>query len=230
MHLMEMPMSQQLREADIARVLEHFYTAVRQDDQLAPVFAVVHDWDEHLIRLAEFWSSMMLATGRYKGNPLSMHLAHAEKFRPELFIRWLELWARTTNELLPHTVASEMQARARRIASRFSLIICGEDIPDAKRVASPSEVAVPYRTSALFDEVTLPRALLADHALKAGTWAVVRVECGSVGYRQNGNTAPSTLKPGTPGIIPPEIPHSLELLGPVQLRVEFYDRQPAVGN
>lgn len=38
----------QLNEADIARVLERFYASVREDDELAPVFAVVHDWDEHL--------------------------------------------------------------------------------------------------------------------------------------------------------------------------------------
>jgi truncated hemoglobin YjbI/tellurite resistance-related uncharacterized protein len=224
-HLMEISMTQ-LNEADIARVLERFYASVREDDELAPVFAVVHDWDEHLTRLAEFWSSMMLATGSYKGNPLSMHLAHADKFRPELFTRWLEIWTRTTNELLPLSIASEMQARARRIASRFSLIICGKDIPGDARIAPPTAATVPYRTSALFDEITLPRALLADHALKSGTWAVVRVEQGSVGYRQKGDKDPTTLGPGNPGIIPPEIPHSLELVGPVQLRVEFYDRQP----
>ncbi len=43
--------------------------------------------------------SLMLTTGRYKGNPLSMHLAHAEKFRPLMFIKWLEIWRETTDEL-----------------------------------------------------------------------------------------------------------------------------------
>ncbi|WP_313198178.1 DUF1971 domain-containing protein [Rhizobium sp.] len=214
-----------LTEADISLVLSRFYDRVKVDDLLGPVFAVVHDWDEHLNRLAEFWSSMMLTTGRYKGNPLSMHLAHAERFQPEMFVRWLDLWKQTTDELLVPQVAREMQARAKRIASRFSVIICGQELPSLDPQITATSAA-PYRISSLFNEQTLPRALLGHHALKPGTWAVVRVEEGSILYRDLDAPSSTTLKPDMPGLVPPEIAHSLELTGPVQLRVEFYDRRP----
>lgn len=219
-------MTYQLTEADISRILNAFYVRVRADGQLGPVFAAVQDWDEHMTRLTEFWSSLMLTTGRYKGNPLTMHLVHADKIRPEMFIRWLELWHQTAKEFVPADIADEMQVKAKRIAARFSRIVCGEELPkdsEASQLAAPA----PYRVSPLFDEITLPRALLGTHALKAGTWAVVRVEEGRVRYREDGMPGLRLLEPGNPGVVPPEIPHNLELAGPVKLRVEFYDRRPS---
>lgn len=219
-------MSVELTETNISRILAKFYDRVKADEDLGPVFAVVEDWDEHLTRLSEFWSSLMLTTGRYKGNPLSMHLAHAEKFRPLMFIKWLEIWRETTDELVAPEIAFEMQARAKRIASRFSIMICGEELP-ASVTSEPIPLApTPYKISALFDEQSLPRALLTDHALKSGTWGVVRVEEGAVHYLEPGVSEPRILEPGIPGVIPPNTSHSLELVGAVKLRVEFYDRYP----
>lgn len=219
-------MTYQLTEADISQILHGFYGRVRADGQLGPVFAAVQDWDEHMTRLTEFWSSLMLTTGRYKGNPLAMHLVHADKIRPEMFIRWLELWHQTTKEFVPADVADEMQVRAKRIAARFSRIVCGEELPvDA---GTPEAAApAPYRVSSLFDEITLPHALLETHVLKAGTWSVMRVEEGQVRYREEGMPGFRLLKPGSPCAVPPETPHNLELAGPVKLRVEFYDRRPS---
>ncbi len=218
-------MTHQFGEADISRILDRFYQRVRADEQLGPVFAVVEDWEDHLTRLAEFWSSLMFTSGRYKGNPLAMHLIHADRIRPAMFIRWLELWRQTTDELAPPDIAGDMQDRAKRIAARFSLMICNENLPEES--APPSASPVPYRISSLFDEITLPRALLGAHALKAGTWAIVRIEEGQVRYHQDGMPDVKLLEPGMPGIVPPEIPHKLELAGPVKLRIEFYDRRPS---
>lgn len=114
-----------ITEQQISTVLGKFYDRVRKDDLLAPVFAVVEDWDEHLERLGEFWSSVMLMSGRYKGNPISMHLLHADRIRPEMFDRWLGLWEITTKEILPPQSAATMQAKARRIAGRLAAAIHG---------------------------------------------------------------------------------------------------------
>lgn len=106
-----------LDEAILPALLARFYEKVRQDDQLGPLFDdAVHDWTEHLRRLGDFWSSVMLTSGRYKGNPVAIHLMHAHRITPEMFERWLALWAQTTSEMLPHEVAAAMQAKARRIA------------------------------------------------------------------------------------------------------------------
>jgi tellurite resistance-related uncharacterized protein len=105
-------------------------------------------------------------------------------------------------------------------------MIYGEELP-ASLTSEPIEVApTPYKISSLFDEQSLPRALLADHALKSGVWGVVRVEEGKVHYLEHGVPDPRILEPGIPAVIPPDTKHSLELIGAVKLRVEFYDRYP----
>jgi len=182
---------QVLTEIQIREVLNRFYEAVRADAELGPVFAVVGDWEEHMTRLAEFWSSLMLASGKYKGNPLSMHMVHADRIKPAMFLRWLDLWTQATDEVLGSTQAAEMQAKAARVASRLSTAICGAPVPSKN--ARPAQVT-PYRTSPAFDQDTLPKALLMDHSLRSGTWGVVRVFDGSILYRNSlGKT--NTLTP-----------------------------------
>ena len=109
-------------EAKIATVVRRFYGRVRKDPLLGPIFEnAIGDWDRHLDLLGAFWSSVMLTSGRYKGNPMAAHLKHAPHLTPEAFARWLSLWADTTTELLPPDEAEAMQSRARRIATSLQL-------------------------------------------------------------------------------------------------------------
>jgi hemoglobin len=107
-------------EADIRPLVERFYARVRADAGLGAVFGpAVADWDDHHARLTDFWSSVMLGTGRFKGNPMAMHLLHADALSPALFDRWLTLWRQTTDEMLPPAAAAAMQDRAARFADVF---------------------------------------------------------------------------------------------------------------
>lgn len=212
-------------EQQISTVLDKFYERVRKDDLLAPVFAAVEDWDEHLERLGEFWSSVMLMSGRYKGNPISMHLLHTHRIQPEMFDRWLELWEMTTKEVLPPEAAATMLAKARRIASRLAAAIHGSGQSSAASNATDA-VARPYKVTAEFSEKTIPSPLLNTHSLKPGTWGVIRVKSGAVRYRGETLSPSVILDESHPGVIPPETPHHLELTGPVTLAIEFYDRKP----
>jgi len=109
-------------EAKIATVVRRFYGRVRQDPLLGPIFEnAIADWDHHLDLLGAFWSSVMLTSGRYKGNPLAAHLKHAPHLTPEAFDRWLSLWRATTSEILPRDEAEAMLSRARRIAASLQL-------------------------------------------------------------------------------------------------------------
>ncbi|MGF7151263.1 hemoglobin [Sphingomonas zeicaulis] len=111
-------------EAALRPLIEHFYERVRADPLLGPVFgAAVHDWDDHHARLADFWSSVMLTTGRYKGNPVALHLIHADSMTPDRFARWLTLWRETTDERLDPAAAAAMQAKAARIAESLQLAV-----------------------------------------------------------------------------------------------------------
>ena len=109
-------------EAQLEKLIPHFYGIVRTDPLLGPVFNdAVGDWPEHLDKLVAFWSSVMLTTGRYKGNPMAAHLKHGARITPEMFDRWLALWAQATNEIVPANLASALQAKAARIAESLSL-------------------------------------------------------------------------------------------------------------
>jgi hemoglobin len=107
-------------EADIRRLLDVFYDRVRRDPLLGPVFARAvgttdADWAAHLARLADFWSSLMLRSGRYRGDPFSTHLRLPD-LEPAMFDRWLALFGESCAELFEPDVADGFSERAQRIA------------------------------------------------------------------------------------------------------------------
>ncbi len=109
-----------LPHEEIRSLVERFYGRVRQDTVLAPVFtAAVGDtdaaWAAHLDRLADFWSSVMQASGRYHGDPFSAHL-RLKTLDPAMFDRWLALFHATCAEMFDPTVAAAFTGKAERIA------------------------------------------------------------------------------------------------------------------
>jgi hemoglobin len=113
-----------LDEAGLATLVEAFYARVRADAQLGPIFNdAIGDWPEHLEKLAAFWSSVMLTSGRYKGQPVPAHVKHKSRITPALFDRWLALWAETTDALMTAPAAAALQDRARRIAQSLQLAL-----------------------------------------------------------------------------------------------------------
>jgi hemoglobin len=134
-----------LDEAVLPALLARFYAKVRRDDVLSPLFNdVIRDWPEHLQRIADFWSSVMLASGRYKGNPVVIHLMHAPRITPEMFARWLALWAETTSEMLPGPVAAAIQAKAQRIAQTLKGALQLHEAPRPDPTgAPPASAALP---------------------------------------------------------------------------------------
>jgi hemoglobin len=109
-------------EDGIRRLVDAFYARVRQDAELAPIFAraIPGDWGPHLDKMYAFWSSVMLTTGRYKGNPLAKHFA-LPGMQPALFERWLALFNETANELFDDDISAEFRAKAARIAESLML-------------------------------------------------------------------------------------------------------------
>jgi hemoglobin len=111
-------------EDGIRRLVDAFYDKVRLDAELAPVFlrAIPGDWQPHLTRMYAFWSSVMLTTGRYKGNPVVKHLV-IPGIQPHLFERWLALFNETCGELFEDGVSEEFRAKAARIAESLKLAL-----------------------------------------------------------------------------------------------------------
>lgn len=111
-----------MTEAQLTQLVHSFYGKVREDAVLGPVFDyAISDWPHHLGKMVDFWSSVMLTSGRYKGNPLMMHLKHIARIRPEMFDRWLELWRETADEVLDDAGAAGVIAKAERIAESLQL-------------------------------------------------------------------------------------------------------------
>ncbi len=103
-------------EDGIREMVAAFYGRVREDTLLAPVFEarLAGAWPEHLDRMVDFWSSVLLASGRYRGDPRARHRAIGE-LRPEHFDRWLELFEEVLMEVFPTHVAEDVFWRARRM-------------------------------------------------------------------------------------------------------------------
>ena len=84
----------------------------------------------------------------------------------------------------------------------------------------------PYRSTAVFDETTLPAALRREHSTKAGVWGVIRVIEGSLRLQFADGGEDRVLTPERPGLVHPEQVHRVEPLGRVRMQVDFYDRPP----
>jgi len=113
------------REAGINEELIHklvhaFYARVREDDLIGPVFAArITDWEPHLARMCDFWSSVMLLTGRYHGQPMPKHMALP--IGAPHFDRWLKLFRETATDICPPTAARLFIERAERIGESLEL-------------------------------------------------------------------------------------------------------------
>ncbi|HEY4344808.1 MAG TPA: group III truncated hemoglobin [Parvibaculum sp.] len=109
-------------EAEIEAVVRAFYTRVRADEKLGPIFARVigDDWEPHLQKMFAFWSSVMLMSGRYKGQPMVAHMRLKTVQRPH-FERWLELFRRTVDEICAPETAEAFMERAGRIAESLQM-------------------------------------------------------------------------------------------------------------
>jgi truncated hemoglobin YjbI len=87
---------------------------------LEPIFAEhIDDWEIHIAKLCDFWSSVALLTGRYHGTPMAAHLPMAVGARE--FACWLAIFTETAKEVCPLEAASYFIERANRIAGSLAL-------------------------------------------------------------------------------------------------------------
>ena len=80
----------------------------------------------------------------------------------------------------------------------------------------------PYRRTPVFDEHTVPEALLRDHSTTRGVWARIHVTRGALDYYLHAPfESHERLTPAQPGIVLPEVEHHVGTSGPVSFFVEF---------
>lgn len=106
---------------DIKTLVDAFYAKVNQDELLSPIFnekARVH-WETHLPRMYQFWSSLLLDSNEYRGQPFDKHAAHSEHIHAEHFERWISLFNTTVDELFEGEKAKLAKTRAQSIGAIF---------------------------------------------------------------------------------------------------------------
>lgn len=60
-----MPTADLCSEEEVSQLVHTFYDAVRQDAVLGPIFQRhVADWDVHMPKMVDFWSSALRGTGK----------------------------------------------------------------------------------------------------------------------------------------------------------------------
>ncbi len=108
---------QALSTESITTLVNDFYTDVRADPVLGPVFEqALHDrWEPHLQRMVDFWSTITLGNKQFSGNVFGKHMA-LDGVTPEHFAAWVRLWGQNTDRLFAPEVAHELQTVAHGIA------------------------------------------------------------------------------------------------------------------
>jgi hemoglobin len=113
----------QVTEDSIKELVDGFYNKIRQDKDLGPIFGNVigngpEAWKPHLNTMYDFWSSMLLGSGRYNGRPMPKHMV-LPPFDTALFDRWLALFSETAHEIHTDDIAAIFVERSRRIAENL---------------------------------------------------------------------------------------------------------------
>lgn len=110
-------------ETMIRKVVDEFYRRARLDDRIGPIFeSRIGDWDFHLARMADFWSSALLRSGRYSGHPVVVHgtipgLNHGH------FDRWIELFEVVVRDICPPPQAEAFLTRAQRMRTAMTKVL-----------------------------------------------------------------------------------------------------------
>ncbi len=127
---------------NIRALVDAFYTQVRADPLLGPVFAAKLDghWDEHLPKMVAFWSNLVLGTKGYRGNVQARHQP-LEGIEPAHFSRWLALFLNTVEARYAPAAAVRFMEPALRIAHSLQLSRFGWDY------------AIPAEQQALLDAI-----------------------------------------------------------------------------
>ena len=113
---------------DVYNLVSTFYSKVRKDDLLAPIFNKhITDWPAHLEHLTDFWETNLFFKNKFKGNPLYKHkvvdAAENNTINEHHFGAWLNLWFQTIDDLFTGEKATIAKNRARNMGTFFHLKI-----------------------------------------------------------------------------------------------------------
>lgn len=123
---MQQALCRDINEATIKTRVDSFYQKVQKDAHLGPIFNPMLNgrWEHHLAVMYAFWSSVLLASKSYHGNPIRKHYM-VQNIRPEDFECWLELFKENLAEIYVPETAEKIYRAAERMGQvmRYSLFV-----------------------------------------------------------------------------------------------------------
>lgn len=125
--LAPVPLHPSITENQISYLVDRFYIDIAKDERLGPIFLSRNkgEWGEHLAKMKLFWSSVLLKTGKYKGQPVVKHNA-IQELKTSDFERWLVLFEKTANETFSGEAVPLVMEIAKRIANSLWLAKIGK--------------------------------------------------------------------------------------------------------
>ena len=108
---------------DVKLLVNRFYDKIKTDELLGPIFneRIKDRWPEHLDKMYRFWQTVLLGEHTYFGSPFPPHaqlpVGH------EHFLKWMELFNPTVDELFTGEKATEAKWRAAKMAEMFEIKI-----------------------------------------------------------------------------------------------------------
>ena len=104
---------------DVKLLVDDFYSKVRNDELLSPIFGGVigDNWGVHLEKMYGFWQTLLLDTPAYSGSPF---LKHANlPIEKQHFDTWMRLFTETVDQHFSGEKAKEAKWRAERMSEMF---------------------------------------------------------------------------------------------------------------
>lgn len=109
---------------DISVLVNLFYSRIRKDELLGPIFNshIADDkWTEHLEKLTDFWETNLFGITKFKGSPTQKHINVDKNLNYSIeqkhFGRWLQIWFQTIDELFEGEYADKAKNAARKMAT-----------------------------------------------------------------------------------------------------------------
>lgn len=105
-----------------------FYTKVRKDEILGPIFnGIITDWEGHFELLTDLWETQLFLKRNYHGNPVTAHqevdVTMNHSITSEHFGLWLNLWFATIDELFVGEMAWIAKNRAQKMSTMLFMKI-----------------------------------------------------------------------------------------------------------
>lgn len=112
---------------DVAKLVETFYATIKEDQRLGPIFnkrLTSEDiWEQHLVKLTDFWETNLFQVIKFEGNPMKAHQetdkAVGYSISQEDFYQWLMLWNSTVDDLFLGIRANLAKEKARRMSTHL---------------------------------------------------------------------------------------------------------------